>query len=123
LVLLALGVLFGLVVREGIGGDPVPLPPQIVAAVATNPPQTVVIVLVTNTPLATALPTARPTKAATVDVHINDCDRITPTPGGPCVQPPLPTNTPRPLTECPTNPGETCIWPERDETTSREETG
>ncbi len=65
----------------------------------------------TATPYPTPKPTA--TGQATADPRMNDCDRITPTAGQPCVKPPAPTPTATVMARCPDAlPGEWCLWTE-----------
>lgn len=116
---LALGVLIGgLIVYDVMGGrEQTVLAAERIVPAPAQPPQTQVIVLVANTARATSIPTAVPTAAATANPRRNDCDRITPIVGQPCVRPPAPTPTEAPLPDYPdAAPGAWSVWvaPETD---------
>lgn len=62
----------------------------------------------TGTP--TEIPTIYPTPKSTLDTRADDCDRSSPQVGDICRQPPMPTNTPVPVPDCPTFAGDMCVW-------------
>jgi hypothetical protein len=89
-------------------------PSQVLAA-PVIPAQTVVVVVelppdptVTRTPP----PTIAPSPQATTDVHADDCNRVSPSPGDLCRQPPMATYTAAPIPTCPVAPGDLCVWQE-----------
>ena len=110
-------LLMGLILSYNRFGEQT-VPPQersVPAAVApqpTQPPQTQVMVIITNTAMATEIPTVRPTTVPTFPVTINWCG--TATPGAICEVPPLPTPTITPYPDCallPTlKPKDVCRW-------------
>jgi hypothetical protein len=99
-----------------------PAPPTVVMQLELPAVETMTTLLLT-TPSPTAIPTARPTPAATFDVSVYWCSNVTPRAGVECQGDPAPTATAIPRPDCPPkNPGQWCQWRNDPETGTEVET-